>query len=94
MCGFQGYGCMSLTDFYGGKIAEGAEATLKHVLDEGVTVLNTANFYGPYVNEEVIGESDRMSLSSLIAPATCFWCSNPVGTLALADDFWARMRGS
>lgn len=57
--GFQGsalgYGCMSLTDFFGPNIADNAEATLKHVLDSGVTVLNTSDLYGPYINEELVG---------------------------------------
>jgi aryl-alcohol dehydrogenase-like predicted oxidoreductase len=51
----QGYGCMSLTSFLTTEVAEGAEATLKHVLDSGVTVINTACFYGAGMNHQVIG---------------------------------------
>ncbi|CAL8468320.1 g7860 [Coccomyxa elongata] len=51
----QGYGCSSLTDFLAPTKAEGAEQTLKHVLEQGVTLLNTASFYGEGVNEEIIG---------------------------------------
>ena len=54
-----GYGCMSLTSFFGPDYypsREGAEATLKHVLDSGITVLNTSDLYGPYINEELVGE--------------------------------------
>ena len=46
---------MSLTEFRTPNIAEGAEATLRHVLDSGVTVLNTATFYGAGENEKIIG---------------------------------------
>ena len=55
MSDLQGYGCMSLTGFLTTDIAEGAEATLKHVLDAGVTVINTACFYGAGTNHQVIG---------------------------------------
>lgn len=51
----QGYGCMSLTPFYGQSINDGAEDTLKHVLEQGVTVLNSSDLYGPYINEELVG---------------------------------------
>lgn len=50
----QGYGCMSLTDFYGPNTAAGAEETLKHVLETGVTIINTADLYGPYINQELV----------------------------------------
>lgn len=51
----QGYGCMSLTEFISPVKAEGAEQTLRHVLEQGVTLLNTAAFYGQGLNEEIIG---------------------------------------
>ncbi len=38
----QGYGAMSLTEFAAPVIAPNAEATLRHVLESGVTVINTA----------------------------------------------------
>ena len=38
----QGYGAMSLTEFASPVIAPNAEATLRHVLENGVTVINTA----------------------------------------------------
>ncbi len=38
----QGYGAMSLTEFAAPVIAANAEATLRHVLESGVTVINTA----------------------------------------------------
>ncbi|CAL5221861.1 g4122 [Coccomyxa viridis] len=51
----EGYGAMSLTEFAAPVIAPNAEATLRHVLESGVTVINTAAFYGQGKNEEVIG---------------------------------------
>ena len=47
---------MSLTGFVTPDVAEGAETTLRHVLEAGVTVINTASFYGAGENHKVIGE--------------------------------------
>ncbi len=55
----QGFGCMSLSPgFYGAKgiDAEEAERTLRRALDLGITVLNTADFYGGGANLELIGK--------------------------------------
>ena len=41
----QGYGAMSLTEFAQPVIAPNAEATLRHVLESGVSVLNTAGVH-------------------------------------------------
>ena len=68
-----GYGCMSLTDFFGTVYhpsKEGAEATLKHVLDSGITVLNTSDLYGPYINEELVGEHDAAMPSTALCSRT------------------------
>lgn len=56
----QGLGCMSLTKgFYGGEGDVGPEAerlaVLKTALARGVTLLNTADFYGPHDNHVLIG---------------------------------------
>ena len=68
-----GYGCMSLTDFCGNEYhpsKEGAEATLKHVLDTGITVLNTSDLYGPYINEELVGKPPCMTQLFLVQYCT------------------------
>lgn len=59
----EGYGAMSLTNFEQPDHAEGAEDTLRHVLQSGVTVINTAVFYGQGENERIIGEAHIPSLS-------------------------------
>ena len=60
----QGFGCMSLTPgFFGSKgiDPEESERTLRRALDLGVTVLNTADFYGCGSNIELIGEYTNLS---------------------------------
>ncbi len=55
-----GLGCMTMTAVYG-KPADRPEslATLHRALDLGLTFLDTSDVYGPYENEELIGEGLR-----------------------------------
>ena len=53
----QGLGCMGMSEFYGpGDDAESA-ATIHRALDLGVTLLDTADIYGPHTNEELVGRA-------------------------------------
>ena len=55
-----GLGCMSLTGAYGntgGPSREDAIALIRHAVDQGVTFFNTAEVYGPFTNEEIVGEA-------------------------------------
>jgi aryl-alcohol dehydrogenase-like predicted oxidoreductase len=55
-----GLGCMGMSHGYGhdGTEAESI-ATIHRALDRGVTLLDTAEVYGPYVNEELVGKAVR-----------------------------------
>lgn len=51
-----GYGCMGLNHGYGtGLTREAGIALLRQAVDRGVTFFDTAEVYGPYINEEVVG---------------------------------------
>ncbi|KAM0790232.1 hypothetical protein ACM66B_005544 [Microbotryomycetes sp. NB124-2] len=52
-----GYGCMGLSAFYGTVDREQALKTLRHALDSGVTLWNTASMYGQGDNERLVGEA-------------------------------------
>jgi aryl-alcohol dehydrogenase-like predicted oxidoreductase len=54
-----GLGCMGMSEFYAGRDDAESEATIHRALDEGVTLLDTADVYGPYINEELVGRSLR-----------------------------------
>ncbi|MGD9960330.1 aldo/keto reductase [Nocardioides sp.] len=52
-----GLGCMGMSEFYGtGDEAEGI-ATIHRALDLGVTFLDTADMYGPFTNEQLVGKA-------------------------------------
>jgi aryl-alcohol dehydrogenase-like predicted oxidoreductase len=54
-----GLGCMGMSEFYAGRDDAESEATIHRALDRGVTLLDTADMYGPYINEELVGRSIR-----------------------------------
>jgi aryl-alcohol dehydrogenase-like predicted oxidoreductase len=53
----QGLGCMGMSEFYGTGDQAEAERTIGRALDLGVTFLDTADMYGPFTNERLVGQA-------------------------------------
>jgi aryl-alcohol dehydrogenase-like predicted oxidoreductase len=53
----QGLGCMGMSEFYGTGDQAEAERTIHRALDLGITLLDTADMYGPFTNEQLVGRA-------------------------------------
>lgn len=54
-----GLGCMGMSEFYGPRDEAESVATIHRALDAGLNFLDTADVYGPFTNEELVGRAIR-----------------------------------
>jgi aryl-alcohol dehydrogenase-like predicted oxidoreductase len=81
-----GLGCMGMSEFYGSGDEQEAIATIHHALDLGVNFLDTADMYGPFTNEKLIGRAIKDRRDRVIL-ATKF------GNVRSAEGGWLGING-
>lgn len=78
---------MGMSEFYGGGSEAESIATLHRAIDLGVTFFDTADMYGPYKNEELVGRAIRDRREKVVI-ATKFGISRG------RDGAWLGVKGS
>jgi aryl-alcohol dehydrogenase-like predicted oxidoreductase len=61
-----GLGCMGMSEFYSPKDDAESTATIHRALDLGITLVDTADMYGPFKNERLVGAAIRDCRASVV----------------------------
>jgi aryl-alcohol dehydrogenase-like predicted oxidoreductase len=77
----EGLGCMSMSPVYGPEDVEGSVETINAALDAGVTLLDTADMYGPFTNEQLVGRAIAGRRDDVVLATKFGYERRPDGTL-------------
>ena len=81
-----GLGCMGMSEFYGPRDETEAVATIHRAIELGVTLLDTADMYGPYTNEELVGRAIRGRRDRVVLATKCGIVRDPANPMRRGVD--------
>ena len=83
--GAVGLGCMSMSWAYGASERDDARSieVIRRALDLGVTLLDTADAYGPFTNEELVGRALEGRREEAVLATKCGFVVDDIATLAM-----------
>jgi aryl-alcohol dehydrogenase-like predicted oxidoreductase len=73
-------GCMGMSEFYVGSTEHESAATIATAVEQGVTMFDTADMYGPFTNERFVGRCLRAHRANIILATKFGYVRRPDGT--------------
>ena len=89
-----GLGCMGMSQSYGEPDEAGGIATIHRALELGVTFLDTADVYGPFTNEELVGRAIRERRDEVFLATKCGFVPEEGGRPSKVDGSPEHIRAA